>query len=85
MRPEPGVFSSYPFNRHLDRIGHAQSCALRGGTGTAVASSTSDGSAKLATNRIDFVGTPRSTWMANSWACDPASPKFQDRLSALTR
>ena len=46
---------SYPFDCHLDRAGHAQSCALRGGTGTAVASSTSNSPAKLFAERLDFV------------------------------
>ena len=55
MRREPGMLLSDAFNCHLDSAGHAQSCPLRGGTGTAVASSTSNASAKLATDRIDFV------------------------------
>ena len=45
----------YPFNRHLDRAGHTQSCPLRGGTGTAVASSASNSPAKLFAERFDFV------------------------------
>jgi len=46
-------FSRYPFNRHL--VGQAQSCTLRAGTGPSVASSASNCSAKLATERFDFL------------------------------
>jgi hypothetical protein len=55
MRREPGMFLSYPLNRDLDRAGHAQSCPLRGGTGTAVACSASNSPAKLFAERFDFV------------------------------
>ena len=55
MRRETGMLFSDTFNRRLDRVGHAQSCALRGGTGTAVASSTSDSPAKLFAERFNFV------------------------------
>jgi hypothetical protein len=55
MRREPGMLLSDPFNRRLDRTGHAQSCALRGRTGTAAASSASDSPAKLFAERFDFV------------------------------
>jgi len=44
-----------PFNSRLDRVGHAQSCALRGGTGTALASSASNSPAELSAERFDFV------------------------------
>src|SRR5215831_14586737 len=55
MRRERGMLLSDPFNRDLDRAGHAQSCTLRGGTGTAVASSASNSPAKLFAERFDFV------------------------------
>ena len=55
MRREPGMLSRDLFNCHLDRAGHAQSCPLRGGTGTAVASSASNSPAKLFVECFDFV------------------------------
>src|SRR5215471_9464499 len=55
MRREPGMLSRDPFNCRLDRAAHAQSCPLRGGTGTAVASSASNSPAKLFAERFDFV------------------------------
>jgi len=55
MGRETGMFLRDPFNCHLDRAGHAQSCTLRGGTGTAVASSASNSPAKLFAERFDFV------------------------------
>ena len=54
MRGEPGMLLAYPFNSQLDRAGRAQSCALRGGTGTAVAPSAPNSPAKLFAQRFDF-------------------------------
>jgi len=55
MSREPGVLLSYSFDRHLDCACHAQSCTLRSGTSTAVASSAPYCSAELAAKSLDFV------------------------------
>ena len=55
MRREPRMFFSDPFNSRHDRAGHTQSCPLRGGTGTPVASSAPDCPAKLVAERFDVL------------------------------